>query len=230
MAVACESAGCVVLAVALGPRSPLQVGAWLHDAKLASVSPECALLLAGVAADGRLLAKRARARAVEHWFQFDEAQPVAATAADLAELCASFSRVDDSDDDDDDDLGRPLGCAALVCGLDGECAAPVVHHVQPSGAFRRWRAKAIGDGAEAADAVLDAGFTRQMPLADAVALAERAVRAARPDASAADLDVRVSLLGGDDDAAPPRAPGVAPSAAAALRLRPLRRAAAAAEP
>ena len=83
------------------------------------------------------------------------ADVVAEAVADAACAFDGFDRLFSGSDDPEDRPARPLGCAFLAAGWFRGRGASVLH-VDPAGAPRRWRAKAIGAGATEADELLSA--------------------------------------------------------------------------
>ncbi|CAN0342914.1 unnamed protein product [Ectocarpus fasciculatus] len=120
--------------------------------------------MSGLLPDGRLLLDHARTWVQEHRFEFDEAPSVEAVASQLSRLALKFNGYDKDgkagnggrEDEDGGGLAmsRPVGVALLMAGVDrGD--RPVLYHLDPSGAYVQWRARAIGDKGAAAEAKLE---------------------------------------------------------------------------
>lgn len=127
--------------------------------KISQLSPNLALGTAGMVGDARHLASRGRVIAVEHWFKFGEHPSVKGLARGLAEHALSFSRSSLSPNDDSRyRTARPMGVAAILAGLDQDGGS--VYTISPGGDMRRWRAVAIGSGADAANRELEIELRR----------------------------------------------------------------------
>ncbi|CAM9576455.1 unnamed protein product, partial [Ectocarpus sp. 13 AM-2016] len=110
--------------------------------------------MSGLLPDGRLLLDHARTWVQEHRFEFDEAPSVEAVASQLSRLALKFNGYD-KDGKAGNECRKPVvGVALLMAGVDrGD--QPVLYHLDPSGAYVRWRARAIGDKGAAAEAKLE---------------------------------------------------------------------------
>ncbi|CAM9171969.1 unnamed protein product [Ectocarpus sp. 6 AP-2014] len=120
--------------------------------------------MSGLLPDGRLLLDYARTWVQEHRFEFDEAPSVEAVASQLSRLALKFNGYDkdgkagnggrEEEDGGGPAMSRPVGVALLMAGVDrGD--RPVLYHLDPSGAYVQWRARAIGDKGAAAEAKLE---------------------------------------------------------------------------
>merc|ERR1711899_146443 len=71
--------------------------------------------------------------------------------------------------DSDDDAGvmsRPFGVAILFAGLDDN--GPQLYHMDPSGTYLQFDAKAIGSGSEGAQQSLQEAYHKSMTLKEAI--------------------------------------------------------------
>lgn len=178
------------------------------DVKISQVAPNLALGIAGLGGDGRHLATRGRVVAVEHWFKFGEHPSAKRMARGLAEHALSFSRSSLTSDDERYRTARPMGLEAVVAGLDGGGGA--VYSISPGGNPRRWRAVAVGAGAEQAEVELEAELRRAAPpdlspasrlpwtLDEARDAAVRVVRRVARDSGQPTDELRVVLVGRRD--------------------------------
>ncbi|CAN0494365.1 unnamed protein product, partial [Laminaria digitata] len=96
----------------------------------------------------------------EHRFEFDEPPSVEAVAAQLSRLALKFNGYDAPGEQGEGGnqgglaMSRPVGVALLMAGID--CGGrPVLYHLDPSGAYVQWRARAIGEKSSAAEAKLE---------------------------------------------------------------------------
>lgn len=67
-------------------------------------------------------------------------------------------------------MSRPFGVALLLAGCD-DLEGPQLFFSDPSGTFVRYKAKAIGAGAEGAQSNLEESYSETMTLAEAEELA-----------------------------------------------------------
>ena len=152
--------GCIICAAssdAVGPSwASLDKGAATE--KIHKVAPHAAVGVSGLDGDCRSGVKALRNAAVAHWLEFGDRLTLTGLADALADECARHAGLDallsGADDDDDDERpARPLGAAFLLAGIDD---ASSVWLVDAAASPRRWRAKAIGQSSNEADARLEA--------------------------------------------------------------------------
>lgn len=111
--------------------------------KIVEIDEHIACATSGLMADSRTLIERARVEAQQHWFLYNEKISVEGCARCVAELAIQFG-----DSDSDTVMSRPFGVAMLYAGVsDGE---PQLWHMDPSGTYIEYLAKAIGAGSEGA--------------------------------------------------------------------------------
>ncbi len=116
--------------------------------------------MSGVVPDARTLISHARVETQSHWFTYDEPIKVDTCVQSLCELASGFGQ---------GSMARPFGVALLVAGVDEN--GPVLYHLDPSGTYTRFDAKAIGAGSEGAQTTLKEQYNKSMTLAEAKALA-----------------------------------------------------------
>ena len=152
--------GCIICAAsgeATGPSwASLDKGAATE--KILKVAPHAAVGVSGLDGDCRSGVKALRNAAVAHWLEFGDRLTLSGLADALADECARHAGLDallsGADDDDDDERpARPLGAAFLLAGVDDTSR---VWLVDAAASPRRWRAKAIGQSSNEADARLEA--------------------------------------------------------------------------
>jgi len=71
----------------------------------------------------------------------------------------------DEDSSDQGAMSRPFGVALLFAGVDGN--GPQLFHMDPSGTFIQYDAKAIGSGSEGAQQALQEVYHKNMTLREA---------------------------------------------------------------
>jgi len=158
----------VVLAVEKRITSPLLVPSSVE--KIMEVDDHVGVAMSGLTADARTLVEHGRVECQNYRFTFAEPMGVEALTQSLCDLALRFG--EDKDDDDGDDgfsMSRPFGVALLVAGTDEK--GPHLLHTDPSGTMVRYKAKAIGSGAEAAMTELKEGFREDLTLEQAEDLA-----------------------------------------------------------
>lgn len=92
----------------------------------------------------RTLIERARVECQNHWFVYNEKMSVESCAQAVSSLAIQFG----DSADGGSAMSRPFGVAILFAGIeDGD---PQLWHMDPSGTYIQYDAKAIGSGSEGA--------------------------------------------------------------------------------
>ncbi|KAA0185192.1 Proteasome endopeptidase complex [Fasciolopsis buskii] len=146
----------IVLAVEKRVNSPLIVPASIE--KIFEVDDHIACAVSGLVADARTLIERARTEAAHHWFIYNEKMSVENVTKAVSNLALAFG----DDDVDSGVMSRPFGAALLFAGIDEN--GPQLIHMDPSGTYIRYDAKAIGSGSEGAQQALQEVFHKNMTL------------------------------------------------------------------
>ncbi len=105
-----------------------------------------------------------RVECQNHWFSYDEAMRVESVVQAVSNLAIQFG---DSDGDSTSGLSRPFGVSLLFAGVDNE-EEPCLYHMDPSGTYVAYDAKAIGSGSEGAQQSLQETYHKQMTLREAI--------------------------------------------------------------
>merc|ERR1719486_1404812 len=71
-------------------------------------------------------------------------------------------------------MSRPFGVALLMAGLDS--GEPALYHMDPSGTYVRFKARAIGSASEGAQSMLQEKYNASMTLSEAVDLAMQTLK------------------------------------------------------
>jgi len=150
----------VVLAVEKRVTSPLIFPNSIE--KIVEVDSHLACAMSGLIADAKTLIDKARVEAQNHWFSYDEKMTVESVTQAVSNLALAFS---DQDDDDIGSMSRPFGVALLFAGVDD--SGPHLFHLDPSGTFIEYDAKAIGSGSEGAQQNLQDIYHKTMTLKEA---------------------------------------------------------------
>ncbi|XP_037075477.1 proteasome subunit alpha type-5-like [Pollicipes pollicipes] len=104
---------------------------------------------------------RARVEAQNHWFMYNERMKVESVALAVSNLAIQFG-----DADAETAMSRPFGVAMLFGGIDENGAQ--LYHMDPSGTFVRYSAKAIGSGSEGAQQSLEETYHKSITLKEAL--------------------------------------------------------------
>jgi len=148
----------VVLAVEKRVTSPLIVPSSIE--KIMEVDSHIGCAMSGLIADSRTMIDRARVEAQNHWFTYNEKMSVESVTQAVSNLALAFG-----DDDDISAMSRPFGVALLFAGIDAK--GPQLFHMDPSGTFIQYDAKAIGSGSEGAQQSLQEVYHKSMTLKEA---------------------------------------------------------------
>ncbi|XP_030369336.1 proteasome subunit alpha type-5 [Scaptodrosophila lebanonensis] len=159
----CTTEG-VVLAVEKRITSPLMVSSTVE--KIVEVDKHIGCATSGLMADARTLIERARVECQNHWFVYNERMSIESCAQAVSTLAIQFG--DSGDGDGGSAMSRPFGVAILFAGI--EDGVPQLWHMDPSGTYIQYEAKAIGSGSEGAQQNLKDNYTKEMTLEDAIKL------------------------------------------------------------
>ncbi|XP_070557522.1 proteasome subunit alpha type-5-like [Ptychodera flava] len=129
--------------------------------KIVEIDNHIGCAMSGLIADSRTMVDKARVEAQNHWFTYNEQMSVESVTQAVSNLALQFG-------DDDADVGamsRPFGVALLFAGIDEK--GPQLFHLDPSGTFIQYNAKAIGSGSEGAQSALQEVYHKSMTLREA---------------------------------------------------------------
>jgi len=161
--IAIQTANGIVLGAEKRVNSKLQYTSSLK--KISEVTDVHLVGVSGLAADGNLLLDKGRMEAENYRFTYNEYMPTSSLVRRMADFMMSFG-------DEDSKMARPLGVSMLVAGLDrmddGKRLVPKLYHLDPSGTYIEYRAKAIGAGEESAMEALTDKYNTSMTLAEAM--------------------------------------------------------------
>jgi len=159
-AIGIQTAEGVVLAVEKRVTSPLIEPSSIE--KIMEVDKHIGCAMSGLIADSRTLIDRARVEAQNHWFTYNESMSVESVTQAVSNLALQFG----DDDAEAGAMSRPFGVALLFAGM-GE-NGPQLFHMDPSGTFIEYSAKAIGSGSEGAQSSLQEVYHKSMTLKEAL--------------------------------------------------------------
>lgn len=149
----------VVLAVEKRVTSTLIIPTSIE--KIVEIDTHISCAMSGLVADAKTLIDRARVEAQNHWFSYDEKMPLESVTQAVSNLALAFS----DQDDEVYAMSRPFGVALLFAGVDE--SGPHLYHLDPSGTFIEYDAKAIGSGSEGAQQNLQDIYHKSMTLKEA---------------------------------------------------------------
>ncbi|XP_053378015.1 proteasome subunit alpha type-5-like [Mercenaria mercenaria] len=129
--------------------------------KILEVDDHIGCAMSGLIADSRTLVDRARVEAQNHWFTYNEKMSVESVTQAVSNLALAFG----DDDSEQAVMSRPFGVALLFAGIDKD--GPQLYHMDPSGTFIKYEAKAIGSGSEGAQQALQDVYHKSMTLKEA---------------------------------------------------------------
>jgi len=149
----------VVLAVEKRVTSPLIEPSSIE--KIMEVDTHMGCAMSGLIADSRTMIDRARVEAQNHWFTYNERMSVESVSQAVSNLALAFGE----DDNEAGAMSRPFGVALLFAGVDEK--GPQLYHMDPSGTFIEYNAKAIGSGSEGAQQSLQEVYHKSLTLKEA---------------------------------------------------------------
>jgi len=154
----------VVLAVEKRLTSPLLEPKSIE--KIMEIDAHVGCAMSGLTADARTLIDRARVECMNHRFTYNEPMDVHSITQSLCDVALRFG---EEGDDEEDRMSRPFGVALLMAGMSkGE---PALYHMDPSGTYVRFKARAIGSASEGAQSQLQEKYNASMTLVEATDLA-----------------------------------------------------------
>lgn len=133
--------------------------------KIVEVDTHIGCTTSGLTADSRTLIERARVECQNHWFLYNEPITVESCALAVSTLAIQFGDSEETGSA----MSRPFGVAMLFAGINEN--EPELWHMDPSGTYTQYDAKAIGAGSEGAQQNLQEYYTDALTLKDAVELA-----------------------------------------------------------
>lgn len=114
--------------------------------------------MSGLVPDARTLVDHARVDAQNYTFTYDEPIPVESVTQSVCDLSIRFGE----DRGEEDVMSRPFGVALLIGGVDQR--GPVLYHTDPAGNYTQYLAKAIGNGSDSAQTLLEEQYYKSMDL------------------------------------------------------------------
>lgn len=170
----------VVLAANETPESDLEDPEYFR--KIFQLDDHVASAIAGLSSDARVLIDQARVFCQSNKFLYDEPVDIEVLArrlGDLAQVYTQHAGV------------RPFGVSMIIAGYDATGSRVLT--TDPSGAYRGFKATAVGRKNEEANRLLEEKYRDDIPLDEAVKLAIEAVNAAS-DTPVTSKTVKVAVI------------------------------------
>jgi len=170
----------VVLAANETPESDLEDPDYFR--KIYQLDDHVASAIAGLSSDARVLIDQARVFCQSNKFLYDEPVDIEVLArrlGDLAQVYTQHAGV------------RPFGVSMIIAGYDATGSRVLT--TDPSGAYRGFKATAVGRKNEEANRLLEEKYRDDIPLDEAVKLAIEAVNAAS-DTPITSKTVKVAVI------------------------------------
>jgi 20S proteasome subunit alpha 5 len=120
-----------------------------------------ALAFSGISGDAKAVVTKARDYCLRHSHVYSENVPIEGLLKYLCGLSLKFGEKDVSKKI----FSRPFGASILIAGYDTE---PRLYSLDPSGSYRRYKAKAIGSAYEAVESELGEEYCRIQSCDEAV--------------------------------------------------------------
>merc|ERR1711959_337122 len=160
--------------------------------KIMEVDDHVGCAMSGLTADARTLIDRARVECQNHRFTYNEPMAVESITQSLCDVALRFS--EEGDGDDEDQLSRPFGVALLLAGMGDD--GPALFHMDPSGTYVRFEAKAIGSASEGAQSALQDEYNKSLTLVEAETLAMKVLKQVMEE-KLTSINVEMAVLSGE---------------------------------
>ena len=160
LGIACD--GGVVLAAEERPSSRLQDPNFAS--KIFEVDEHVGAAIAGLSSDARVLLSRARIQAQSNRLTYDEPIDVDALTRGIGDTMQLYTQ---------NGGVRPFGLSIIFAGVDKR--GPQVLQVDPSGAYWKYKAVAIGAGSDAVREILEKEYRTGLKIEEATDIAVRSL-------------------------------------------------------
>ena len=174
----------VVLAANETPESDLEDPEYFR--KIFQLDDHVASAIAGLSSDARILIGQARVFCQSNKLLYDEAVDIEILArriGDMAQVYTQHAGV------------RPFGVSMVLAGVDDTGSRILT--TDPSGAYRGFKATAVGRKSEEANKILEENYTPDLSLEDAIKLAVDAVKTAS-DTEITSKNVKIAVIKSDN--------------------------------
>lgn len=155
---------CVVLGVEKKTEVKLQDPKTIK--KILPIDEHISITFAGLQADARILANRARLECQSYRYNMEDVPSVDYIAKYIAKMQQKYTQRNSV---------RPFGCSVLVIGFDEDSKTPRLLLTEPSGAYSSWKAHAIGRNSKALKTYLENNYEADLDEDKAVKLVRDAL-------------------------------------------------------
>lgn len=204
-AIAIKTKTGVVVAVEKLVQSKLLVPG--SNRRIYNVAPHIGIVSAGLIADGKHLATRARSEAVSHLDNYRFPAPVKTLADRVAYYVQAYTLYSSV---------RPFGVSAIIAGLD-DTKGPQIYMIEPSGVFWGYNGCAVGKGRQLAKTEIEKLDLDNLTQKEAVEEAAKIIFKVHDDAKDKEFELELSWCG-------PESNGVHTAVPADLRLEAINKA------
>ena len=142
---------CVILGVEKKTEVKLQDPKTIK--KILPIDEHISMTFAGLQADARILANRARLECQSYRYNMEDVPSVDYIAKYIAKMQQKYTQRNSV---------RPFGCSVLVIGFDEEQKAPRLLLTEPSGAYSSWKAHAVGRNSKSLKTYLENNYEADM--------------------------------------------------------------------
>jgi len=170
----------VVLAANETPESELEDPEYFR--KIFQLDDHVASAIAGLSSDARVLIEQARVFCQSNKLLYDEAvdiETLSKRIGDMAQVYTQHAGV------------RPFGVSMIIAGVDVEGAR--IFTTDPSGAYRRFKATAVGRRNDDANKLLEEKYVERSTIEESIELAIAAIKAAS-DSQITPQTVKVAVI------------------------------------
>ena len=151
--------------------------------KIAKIDEHIGIAACGILGDSRVLVDYARVKAQVNRITFNEPIEISALVKDISDRKQRLTQVGGL---------RPYGVSLLIAGYDG---GPHLYETDPSGAFREWKAHAIGRGSKDARKYLIDNYKDNMTKEKAIDLALDALKAGEKKIGLRSVEIGIAEAG-----------------------------------
>ncbi|SNX87638.1 probable PRE10 - 20S proteasome subunit C1 (alpha7) [Melanopsichium pennsylvanicum] len=153
--------------------------------RIFNVAPHIGIVSAGLIADGKHLAGRARSEAVSHLDNYRFPAPVKTLADRVAYYVQAYTLYSSV---------RPFGVSAIIAGVD-DTKGPQIYMIEPSGVFWGYNGCAVGKGRQLAKTGIEKLDLETLTQKDAVEEAAKIIFKVHDDAKDKEFELELSWIG-----------------------------------
>lgn len=193
-AIAIKTKTGVVIAVEKLVQSKLLVPG--SNRRIFNVAPHIGIVSAGLIADGKHLATRARSEATSHLDNYRFPSPVKTLADRVAYYVQAYTLYSSV---------RPFGVSAIIAGID-DTKGPQIYMIEPSGVFWGYNGCAVGKGRQLAKTEIEKLDLDNLTQQDAVEAAARIIFKVHDEAKDKEFELELSWVGPESNGVHTRVP------------------------